>query len=264
MKQAKDIGEKELLDKIKQKKELSGLADSVVETSINGYLRRFKINLSSLSPKEKKLVIKEIRLELRKLTGRFQKGLKNRSKLLEEDAQKLLRTHSSTSERIEFYPELKKIVSLTKAKSILDLGCGLNPIALADKKTRYYASDIKEDELSLIKRFFKNNGIKGETFVYDLREIKGDLPRIDLCIIFKVLDIITPGSKRKETVKKILQKVKCKHFLISFATKKLSGKKMNRPKRFWFEKILNNADLNFQTFEAPNEIFYLIKRLKSR
>jgi len=139
--------------------------------------------------------------------------------------QELLKTHSSTAERLEYYPELKKLISKMKAKSILDLGCGLNPIALASSKIKYYAADIKEDELDLIKKYFSTKNIKGKTFIYDLTKIDNKLPKTDLCIMFKVLDVID-----HRITEKIITRVKCKKILVSFSSKKTVRKTNVTPK----------------------------------
>ena len=247
-----------LIEKIKQKPEFRGISESIIKETLNKHLNQHKIEIEELSERDSKIVIKEIRANLRNLTGQFQKASKNRGKLFEKNKIKeILKTHSSTAERIAFYPKLKKIINSLKAKSILDLGCGLNPIALANSKIKYYASDIRADELKLIQKFFEKNKIKGKTFTYDIRKINPDLPEIDLCILFKVLDVIEKKSHKLS--EKILKTVKCRYFLISFATKKLSGKPMRFPQRRWIELLLKRLNYSYKTFKSNNEIFYLVR-----
>ena len=158
MKQKKRTKESEIIKEIRQKKELAGIGESIVKDALKTTLSRYKIKRLDLDNQKAKIIIKETRAELRKIVGRFQKGTKSRSRFMkEEDIENLLQSHTSTSERAEFYPELKNRVRSLKVRSILDIGCGLNPIALAPAfpKTKYYAADIKEDELDLIKEFFK-------------------------------------------------------------------------------------------------------------
>ena len=98
----------ELLGKIKEKKELSQLSDSFILDVLGKHLS--KINTEKLKPSEKKIIVKEVRAELRRSAGMFQKGFKSRESILEKgDVQSLLKTHSSTAERMDFYLELKKI-----------------------------------------------------------------------------------------------------------------------------------------------------------
>lgn len=248
-----------LVKKIKEKKELSSLADQLIIDTLNNYLKKHNLSLEKVSDPDSKIIVKEVRAKLRVFSGRYQKSLKDRKKFLNDNSlQELLKTHSSTAERLEFYPTLKKIIKELKVNSILDLGCGLNPIALASPEIKYNASDIKQDELSLIKLFFKKNQIKGNVFIYDLKRIKEDLPKSDLCLLFKVLDILE--EKEHKIAEEIIKKTPCKKILVSFATKKLSGKPMSQPRRFWFEKMLTRLNLKFEKFSSRNEIFYLIEK----
>lgn len=259
MKRRMPLTEKELLKKIKEKKEFQGLADKIVEKALKEYIKKYNLSIKNISSPQAKIIVKEIRSHLRNLVGRFQKSIKDRNKFLESgQIDKLLKTHISTAERIKTYPFLKKLIKKISPDSILDLGCGLNPIALATLKIKYYASDIKEDELEIIERFFKKRNIKGKTFVYDLTNVKNDLPKVELCLLFKVLDII--DDKNHKISEDILLKVPCKKILISFATKKLSGRAMNFPERIWFEKLLKKHNLEFKKYERENEIFYLIEK----
>ncbi len=251
----------QIIGEIKKKKELAGISDSVVENILSDYLEKYGLNSDKLSKGGIKIIIKEVRANLRNLVGRFQRKPEKRGYLLcSQNFQELLSTHSSTAERLDFYDELKKIIKNTRAKSILDLGCGLNPLALASPETAYYASDINEHELRIIEDFFRQKNIKGETFVCDLKKMDKILPKADLCLLFKVLDVVDPaGKNRGKITKKILSEAHCRKFLVSFSTKKLSGKKMNFPRREWFERMLKKLKMSFSTFESSNEFFYLIE-----
>ncbi|MBI2452532.1 hypothetical protein HYV50_05685 [Candidatus Pacearchaeota archaeon] len=256
------MNEKDLIKKIKEKRELKGISDGVVEELIDNYVFKYKIDFEKIREKEMKIIVKDIRAELRNYVGRFQKSLKDRIKMLENgNIWGMLKTHSSTAERLDFYPKLRRKIREMKVKSILDMGCGLNPVALAEKGIKYYACDINLDDLEIVERFFEKEKINGRVFICDVRDIKDNLPVGDLCFLLKVLDIIEKNKKKKiEITKKIFEKVKCKKFLISFSTKKLSGKMMNRPDRIWFEKLLMDLGLKFEKFESENEVFYLVEK----
>jgi hypothetical protein len=152
-------------------------------------------------------------------------------------------------------------------KKILDLGCGLNPLAIASREYYYIASDINEEDLSIVGEFFRKKNIPGETLSFDLRKIQdnaNELPQCDLCLLFKVLDILAGGDRKMRNVlaERILEKIKASYFLISFSTRKISGKEMRSPRRNWFEKILAKKNLRFRTFASTNEIFYLTHPFK--
>lgn len=252
---------KELVQKIKKKKELSGIDNSIVLAALERCLKKAGLDASMLSGQNEKIIISDTRAELRKISGRFQafsKEWKNRFELLEQNnIPALLKTHSSTAERIDFYPKLKEFIASLNVNSILDIGCGINPIALASKGTCYYACDINEEELALIGEFFKSRGINGKIFVCDVEKTQiSSLPKAELAIIFKVLDIIPNKIKVTES---LLSNLGSKYLLFSFSTKTLSGKQMKFPRRFWLERIIKKRNLNYKLFSSPNEIFYFIR-----
>lgn len=251
-----------IVKEIKKKKELRGLADNIVEDALNFVLKSNGMTLhklQELSSRDLKIILKEVRLRLRLAHGRFQISYKDKSGLLEKEGEKkLLETHSSTKERLGDYSMIKSLLSSLNVKSILDLGCGMNPIALASSQAEYFASDINEEELTLINKYFRENHIRGRAFFFNLE--KSDislLPKSDICLILKVLDIL--NGKRKIAFE-LLAKCRCNYFLVSFPTKKLSGKPMGSPKRKWFESIVTHFTYEYKTFETKSEIFYLIKK----
>lgn len=248
----------EIVLEIKRKEELSGISSIIVRESLERYIKKNKINLERLSKFYIKTIIKEIRSELRLLAGRFE-NIKIKAEDLENEESiiKLLRSHMSTSERLEDYSILRKLIYDLSPKSILDLGCGINPIALAKPEINYYAADINESDINLVNYYFKKKGISGKAFFYDLRKIKSDLPETDLCLLLKVFDVLERrGHKLAE---KIILSVKSRYIIASFSTKTLSGKAMRHPQRGWIEQMLNRLHFSFQIYKTGNEIFYIIK-----
>lgn len=255
-----EMDKESVISKIKEKKELSGISDILILELLEKKLSKYRINLQEIKKADLKIIVKEVRAELREYSGRFKLPEKKTDILIETNNKEgLLNSHLSTRERLDFYPELKEFLSPLHISSILDLGCALNPIALSSKDIHYYASDIDQGNLDIVKRYFEKNNFPGETFIYDLRNIDfKELPKADLCIIFKVLDIIE--NKGHKLAEKVITKVPCKYFLVSFATKKISGKSMKFPERHWFELMLNRLGLKFETIHSSNEIFYFIKK----
>ena len=167
----------------------------------------------------------------------------------------------SIIERREYNKELyKKIFNITnKPKKILDLGCGLNPIYFPYKDIYYIATDTSQEVLKKVKKYFKKNKINGEVFyldIKDLNEIK-KLNKVDIVFIFKVLDLL---KKDKTLVTNIIKNIKTNFLVVSFPTKTVYGKRMNYPKRKWFENILNKLRYGYEIIRFFNEIFYVIKK----
>lgn len=249
-----------LVKRIQQKKELRGINSSLILEKVQDYIRKRKINLDSLKESQVKQLVKDIRAALRISSGRFRYSFSHSLNLLEKnEIEKLLSRHSSTKERLSGYFILKKEIDKLNPKSILDLGCGINPIAIAKPGILYFASDINEEDLKLVSLFFEKNGIKGNVFFHDLRKSSDSLPNADVCLLLKVFDVLeTKGHKLAEV---LLKSIPCPVVIVSFSTKTLSGKPMNHPQRGWIERLSTRLNYSFSTFKISNEIFYIIRKL---
>lgn len=239
-----------LIALVKKKKELQGVADSFIKDCILSYMEKYSLQLDKFHHSDLKVLVKDIRAELRLLVGRFQLSSQENS----------LTEHLSTFERAENYAYLKKLLSSLNIKSILDLGCGLNPIALASPEIKYYAYDINEENLKKVSLYFRENNIDGETSVYDLRKADIALPKADITLILKVLDII--DKKGHKNAEALLRKIRSPHILVSFPTIKISGRRMQHPKRRWFELLSSRLGFLVSGHKSDNEIFYLLRSNK--
>ena len=251
-----------IVAEIKKKRELADIPDDLVRDELVKYIKKHNIILP-VEKKSTKLIVKSLRAELRRYSGQYSLSSKSKKDRLlsSQNFKELLNHHSSTKERIKDYPLLRNIISKINPKSILDLGCGLNPLAIASKGVFYHAYDIKSEDLNIVSAFFAANDISGDVHNADIRNII-KFPEVDLCLILKVLDIL--GINKIELSKKFLSKIKSKTFIVSFATHTLSGKKMNRPYRRWFEQLLDERKEKYEIVRTYQEIFYIITKSKER
>ena len=285
-----------LVKDIKKKKELQHLAENFVESYLKKHLASNAKAISFLEKeftskaKEYKEIIKRVRAELRRAHSLFGMNLDKREEIFDELMgqlaplkdfniskevvdihKKLLETHSSTKERLgfysHFYPKLFKITG--KPKSILDLGCGINPLSLPLMKLgklKYYAYDINEREISLVKKYFwvlsKNNkSFEGVTGILDnlkLNQIK-KLKPVDLCLLLKMTDVLDRGQGHKKS-EEVISNIPAKFIVVSFPTLTVSGKMMKKPRRKWIELMCDRLGYSFKIINEVNEIFYVVEK----
>jgi len=266
---------KELVFKIKQSKKYKNISESVILGKVLEYVKR--------NPKfeeyKEKFILKEIKAMLHSVHGSFQFsfGNKRRNQYMEElkndtldldVIDKILETNKSTKERLgnysEAYSEILKITN--KPNIIVDLGCGLNPVAFPymnlDRKAKYYAYDINEDDNKFLNEFFEieKEDIIGKAELINLQDINEieRIPKCDLCLMFKLVDVLEKnGHKHSEAIITKLTD-KCKFMVVSFATSSLGGKKMKFKDRGWVERMLSRLEFKFEMFELENELFYVI------
>ncbi|MBU1103950.1 MAG: hypothetical protein KJ600_05325 [Nanoarchaeota archaeon] len=255
-----------LIEEIKNKKELKSLNSDFVGSITKELLEGKKINIDKKS--ERKKIIKEVRSILHAVYGVFKKSKYTKKEKLLKDISslkdtaghnKILELHRSTKERLEYYPSVyEKIFAITgKPKSILDLGCGLNPLSYPYMrlKTEYYATELTEEDSKFIQSYFDKLKIKGKAYSLDLTRIN-TLPPADVCFLFKLLD--TLETLKRDITKTIFEQLQTKWVVASFPLKTIGGRKnISKRRLVWFEKIIK--DCKYETFEIPNEVFYVIK-----
>ncbi len=266
----------ELISDIKKKKELKELSSDFVREHLFKFLSQEK-KCDGLKNKKSafyKKTIKEVRAKLRKNYGLFreEEGAEKREELVEKlqggcqkkrIVKELLKTHASTRERLDFYETLyKKIFAITgKPKTILDLGCGLNPFSIPLMKLKdltYSAYDLSENEIFLLNRFFGYIKVKGKAEVLDVLSWY-KFPKADLCFLFKMTALLDKGKGHK-TTEKVVQRIPARYVVVSFATKTMSGKKMTAPERRWFQLMCKRLGYKFRKISFENELFYVVDK----
>lgn len=244
----------EFIQLVKKKKELSDLDSSMIERFILEWCKHHK-NFETLSFSEQKILLKEVRAKMRRASGMFATSEYKEDETIDS----LLSKHKSTSERQENYTEFINKLSSLLPTSILDLGCGLNPLALLPLKVPVTALDIREQELKIIEREYSKQGIPIKIILQDLSLGTSNLPQADIILVLKVLDLL---SKKKREISRELLKLNSRFLIVSFPTCRLSGRRMEHPRRRWFEFILNKESKHFTVWETKNEIFYFISLSK--
>lgn len=199
------------------------------------------------------------------------KKTKDTTKLLKlhED---ILHCHSSSRERGKNYNEIyKKIFSHNKKpKVILDLGCGLNVFSMPFmnlKNFKYIGVEPVKEDVELINDYIKNfgkvygfsgMGVYGNFFDKKYLKIISEI-KSDFCFLFKMTDVLDYGKNDHKRTEEFLKKINSKCTVVSFPTKTVSNKKMNKPRRKWFELMIVRLGFELDYFEINNEIFYLLK-----
>jgi len=177
----------------------------------------------------------------------------------------LLRLHTSTDERAgvidHFYTGIFDVVG--KVKSVQDIGCGFNPLSLEfmklDKPVEYTAYDIDIGEIAFLSEISKRIYPEYKNLKFRLGDIlSDDFEYSDMILLLKVLPVAEMQHKGATNI--ILDKLKCKHLVVSFPLKSLSGKDVGMSKFYPenFEKILTSRKLEFKKLSFLNELVYII------
>jgi hypothetical protein len=271
----------EIINEIKNKKELRNISDKVVENILKRELRKKQYLYKKLSSiknikqlkndEEFYLLFKEVRRILHELYGLYtpkedkeiDKILFNNEMTLEQKIIELLMLTRSTAERLNFYKEIYKNIFIEKPVEILDLASGLNPISIyfSDQKPRkYYYVDISEKILDINYQILKELNIENEGWLIDLLDPDDRIFRhyqyIFFWKIFPILEKYDFYAPRN-----LLSKLDFDYLIISFPQKSL-GKKRNlglawryKIKRFVTYKLKYKI---IKEFDIPYEYFLIV------
>ncbi len=177
-----------------------------------------------------------------------------------------MRTHASTRERIgnleRFYPRIWEHTGVPR--SILDLGCGLNPLALpwmAIGDAHYEAIDVDERPLGSVREFLAAVGQPHEARPADLVTTIPERSA-DLALLLKL--VTTLDRQDPDAAARLLRGIRVRHAVVSFTTRSLGGRNrgrgMERTYRERLERLVNDAGRVSGMIETsvPGELVFVL------
>jgi 16S rRNA (guanine(1405)-N(7))-methyltransferase len=178
---------------------------------------------------------------------------------------KMMGLHASTAERLPILDSFFQTIlsPLLPIHSILDLACGLTPLALpwmpVSEDVRYDACDIYSDMTAFINCFFDHIGQTGRAELCDLTQ-SCPTRRADVAFLLKSVPCLEQLDK--QMIPRLLQQIPARHIVVSFPARSLGGHQKGMEKFYsnHFETLVQNLPFTLQNFIFPGEIVYLINR----
>ncbi|MDY6846485.1 MAG: hypothetical protein SVP52_05060 [Chloroflexota bacterium] len=227
-----------------------------------------------------KAAVKDVRNKLHQIGGAYFKQKVNYSQSLEDLGQtqknlqsdqlrqyckKLMGLHYSTSERLPIIERFFKncMAPIAPVKSILDLACGMNPMAIPwmplQPNFTYHACDIYMDMLDLIQSFFDHLEINGTTAACDLI---GEIPAEHAQLAFLLKSIPCLEQVDKEIGLKLLESIHADHILVSFPVRSLSGRHKGMPNFYekHFFDMISGKPWQIIKFTFQTELAFLVTK----
>ncbi len=138
----------------------------------------------------------------------------------------IMARHRSTAERLsildQFYIQI--FDHLPPIHSILDVACGLNPLAqpwMLAADAHYFACDVYGDQMGFLNEFFALAGIQGQA---DVRDVLQDPPTqpVDLALILKTIPCLEQINRNAGA--RLLDAIQARHLVVSFPIRSLGGR----------------------------------------
>ena len=137
-----------------------------------------------------------------------------------------MRGHASTRERLpihRFYAEA--LAGIPPAQSVLDIGCGLNPLAIPwmglPADVRYTCCDIDRGLVDFLNQYLAIAGIDGKAELRDVVTAAPPTERVHLALALKLLP--TLDQLRRDAGISLLRALPVSHVVVSFPGRSLGG-----------------------------------------
>jgi len=178
-----------------------------------------------------------------------------------------MRGYASTRERLPFLSDFYATVipDWSDIRTVVDVGCGFNPLSLAfldvPSDLEYFAYDVLGDLVGFLNGVFPLLGVRGRADVCDVTRDPACLKRpADLALMLKllpVLDQIEAGSGER-----IIDAIDADRLLVSFPLQTLGGarKGFGRTYETRFLEIVERRSWSIRRFSFANELVFLVMR----
>jgi 16S rRNA (guanine(1405)-N(7))-methyltransferase len=203
--------------------------------------------------------VKRVKRRLHQAVGAFRGGMAM-------TGEAALRSHASTRERLPhldtFYPGIWAVTSVPR--SVLDLGCGMNPLALRwmglDPSARYIAIDADERPLASVRAFLDASGHPHEVRTLDLVTAVPD-DEADVALLLKL--VTTLDRQDPAAAARLLRGLRTTHAVVSFTTRSLGGRGnrgMERTSRLRLDRLAAEVGRVSGVSEAsvPGELAFVL------
>ncbi len=173
--------------------------------------------------------------------------------------------HASTRERLpiveHFFSEV--LADLGPIQSILDLACGLNPLAqpwmpLAPGAA-YYACDIYADLVAFVGEFLAHTNRPGSVEMCDL--LQGSPARsVQLALALKTIPCLEQVDKQIGL--RLLEGLDAEYVLVSYPSHSLGGRSKGMVRNYAaaFQEMVAGQPWPVQRFDFPGELAFLIHK----
>ncbi len=178
---------------------------------------------------------------------------------------RMMRFHASTRERLNILDEFytTTLAGVGPVRSVLDVACGLNPLAvpwipLADEVI-YYACDIYQDMMAFLGAFFELLGLAGQA---QMCNIITQVPeeQVEVALVLKVLPPLEQVDKSAGI--RLLRGLQAEHMLVSFPAQSLGGRHKQMVKNYekHFRQLIKEERWKVQRFEFSTELAFLVSK----
>jgi 16S rRNA (guanine(1405)-N(7))-methyltransferase len=173
--------------------------------------------------------------------------------------------HTSTRERLpimeQFYTAC--MADLAPVQRVLDIACGLNPLAIPwmplAANASYYAYDIHQPMLDFLAQCMGMLGVRGHAEAIDVVQ-NCPMQEVDVALVLKTLPCLEQMDKQAGY--SLLHALKARYMIVSFPVHSLGG--MNKGMLAYydahFRELISNEPWEVRRVELATELVFVVKK----
>lgn len=180
--------------------------------------------------------------------------------------ERIMSYHASTRERLPILAQFYRTVlaELPPIHSVLDLACGLHPLALPwmslAEPMEYYACDMYQDMVSFLNGFLALMHVQGQARVCNVIQAC-PTDKVDVAFVLKALPCLEQVDKAAGL--RLLQAIRAAYIVVSFPVHSLGGKAkgMEASYEARFRALIeHHTTWSIKRFEFPTELAFLVTK----
>ncbi len=182
---------------------------------------------------------------------------------LKRACREIMAHHSSTRERLPILDEFYSAIfdALPPVRSMVDVACGLNPLAIPwmplAPRAEYHAYDIYSDMMAFLGDFMAFTSVRGDA---ETRDVVAQPPsaQVDLALVLKAIPCLEQIDKSGG--RRLIDGLSALHMVVSFPVASLGGKNRgmsaNYEAQFW--ELAADRNWSVRKLEFKTELAFLI------
>jgi 16S rRNA (guanine(1405)-N(7))-methyltransferase len=184
---------------------------------------------------------------------------------LREACRRVMSHHASTRERLpildQFYTSL--LADLRPIRSVLDIACGLNPLAIPwmplEDGTEYYACDIYQGMMDFLDRFMALTRMHGHSQTCDVLHSCPD-QRIDVAFLLKTIPCLEQIDKQAGS--RLLHAINAQYLIVSFPARSLGGRHKGMVANYetHFRTLIAGERWTVARYEFATELVFVVRK----
>jgi len=259
----------EIVQKIISSKKYKSIYDKTVERTVRQCLEKYE---KKHVEKKSRNILHQIwsayygqKPDFKHILDEFKKNIGNGSDVKQEIL-KLLSVQSSTRERIpilnDFYGKIFSVAGCPS--SIIDHACGFNPLTFLwmdlPENIKYQAYDIESNLTDFLKSIIDFLGLSDRIEIRQGDVMVDEFGYADIVFMMKFLPVLEQQQKGSSI--EVMRKQMCKHIVVSFPVKSLSGAEKGMIGFYsnWFENLIKDEDWQYNEILFDNELVFVVQK----